>query len=107
VFYRNGDLLLYDGNIENDVAVLRFLTDIDNILLSNKIEEVDKALLEHLVQESPHIFAFLYSATSKRSKKIIKKLEGINDNLENDNTVLVKCSDDDAADDYGIGYVPR
>ena len=40
--------------------------------------------------------------------KTLKKLEQINDrNLEKDNILLLKCSEENVAELYVIGYVPR
>ncbi len=40
-FYRNGDLLPFAGNVESETSVMKFLTDLDNILLTGAIEKVD------------------------------------------------------------------
>ena len=82
-------------SIEFDLrmAVLKFATDLENLLLPGKIEEVSVPLLEHILAERDHLFAFLYDEDDGRATKIIKKLEGINDNLEKDkgrNSVEIK-----------------
>ena len=43
--FRNGELLQFDGSIENRMAVLKFATDLENLLLPGKIEEVSVPLL--------------------------------------------------------------
>ena len=105
--YRNGDLLMYDGDIENEMGILKFLSDLDNLLMPGKIEEVGVPLLEHIIKEREDVFAFLYDETDGRAQKILRELDGIDDNLENDNILLVKCSDKGVAEEYGIGYLPR
>jgi hypothetical protein len=105
--FRNGDLIQFEGNIEHRLSVLKFVTDMDNLLLPDRIEKVSISLLDHIIKEKPHMFAFLYEEDDGRAQKIIKRLEGINDNLENDKVLLVKCSDDNVEDEYGIGFVPR
>ena len=89
------------------MAVLKFATDLENLLLPGKIEEVSVPLLEHILLERDHLFAFLYNEDDGRAAKIIKRLEGINDNLEKDKILLVKCSDENVEEEYGIGFVPR
>jgi len=110
-FYRNGDLLHYDGNVKSETAVVKFLTDLENILLDSKIESVGLSMLNHISEskgdQGGSIFAFLYDAEDGRAQKVLRKLEGINDNLENDRTLLVKCSAAGAEKEYGIGYLPR
>ena len=64
--------------------MLKFATDLENLLLPGKIEEVSVPLLEHILAERDHLFAFLYDEDDGRAAKIVKRLEGINDNLEKD-----------------------
>ena len=42
-----------------------------------------------------------------RSKKTLQILEGVDDVLEGDDINLLKCSDDDVDETYGIGFLPR
>jgi hypothetical protein len=106
-FYRNGDLLLFDGNTESEAAVMKFLTGLDSVFLDGAIEEVGLSMLDHLARESRDVFVFLYDREDGRALKVLRKLEGINDNLENDATVLLKCSEEGVEDEFGMGYLPR
>lgn len=105
--FRNGDLVTYDGKVDNSMAVLRWLTDLDNLKIEGKIEEVGIPLLEMMIEKEKDVFAFLYEEGDRRASKIINELEGIDDNLENDKVILVKCSDEGVDDNFGIGYLPR
>ncbi len=105
--YRNGDLLLFDGPLDSEFTAFRFLTNLDNLLLDGQIEEVGVKMLQHLVSETKKLFVFLYHFDDGRAHKIIRKLDGINDNLENDKTLLVKCSQEGVEDFFGVGYLPR
>lgn len=107
VFYRNGQKILFEGNVEYEMAVLKFLTDLNHILLPDQIEEVGLALMEHMTEEREHVFVFLYTKGDGRAMKILKKLTAINDNLENDGVLLIKSSEDGIAEEYGLGYTPR
>ena len=108
------------------MAAVKFLSDADNLLLDDAIEEVDLVMLKHLAKEKEDaggMFVFLYDKDDGRATKIVRKLEGeikrgngarlnlistgINDNLENDKVLLVKCSQEGAEDDFGVGYLPR
>ncbi len=106
-FYRNGDLTMFDGNVDSEVSVIKFLTSLDSVLRDGAIEEVDVRMLEHVAGESDNVFVFMYDDDDGRAHKIIRKLEGINDNLENDDVVLLKCSQEGVDDEYGVGYLPR
>ena len=50
------------------MAVLKFATDLDNLLLPGKIEEVSVPLLEHILLERDHLFAFLYDEEDGRDQ---------------------------------------
>ena len=80
-YFRNGDRLMYEGSIENEMAVLRFATDLHNIRIPGKIVEVGVSLLEFFMEERKDVFAFLYEEDDGRAKKILQRLEAIDDNL--------------------------
>ena len=40
---RNGGLLIYDGKLDNAMSLLKWLTDIENLKIDGRIEEVKKA----------------------------------------------------------------
>jgi len=105
--FRNTELALYDGKIDNAMALLKWMTDLDNLKVEGKIEEVGIPLLELIIEKEKDVFALLYEEGDRRAQKIINELEGIDDNLENDKIILVKCSDTGADDYFGIGYLPR
>ena len=81
---RFGDFPKMSIKLHFRMAVLKFATDLDNLLLPGKIEEVSVPLLEHILAERDHLFALLYDEDDGRAAKIVKRLEGINDNLEKD-----------------------
>ena len=80
-YFRNGDRLMYEGSIENEMAVLRFATDLHNIRIPGKIAEVGVSLLEFFMDERKDVFAFMYEEDDGRAKKILQRLEAIDDNL--------------------------
>lgn len=80
-YFRNGDRLMYEGSIENEMAVLRFATDLHNIRIPGRIVEVGVSLLEFFMDERKDVFAFLYEEDDGRAKKILQRLEAIDDNL--------------------------
>ena len=105
--FRNSDLMIYDGKVDNSMAVLKWLTDLDNLKIEGRIEEVGIPLLEMIIEKQKDVFVLLYEEGDRRAAKIIKELENIDDNLENDKIILVKCSDEGVDDHFGIGYLPR
>ena len=105
--FRNGDINIYDGKIDNPMSLLKWLTDLDNLRIEGKIEEVGITMLEMIIEKQDDVFALLYEEKDRRAMKIINELEGIDDNLENDKITIVKCSDPGVDDHFGIGYLPR
>ena len=105
--FRNGGLVQYDGKLDQPMSLLKWLTDLDNLLIEGRIEEVGIQLLEMIIEKEEDVFALLYEEGDRRAVKIINELEGIDDNLENDKITLVKCSDEGVDDHFGLGYLPR
>ena len=105
--FRNGGLVIYDGKLDNPMGLLKWLTDLDNLRIEGRIEEVGIPLLEMMIEKEDDIFALIYEEGDRRAVKIINEMEGIDDNLENDKITLVKCSDPGVDDHFGLGYLPR
>ena len=63
-------------------------------LFTGKIEEIGISMLEFLMKERRDVFALLYEEGDGRAKKIIQRLESIDNELDKDDIILVKCSDE-------------
>ena len=105
--FRNGGINVYDGKLNNPMSILKWLTDLDNLRIEGRIEEVGVTMLEMIIDKEEDVFVLLYEESDRRASKIINELEGIDDNLENDKITMVKCSDPGVDDHFGIGYLPR
>ena len=64
-------------------------------------------MLEFLMKEKRDIFTLLYEEGDGRAKKILGRLETIDEELDKDGIILVKCSDENVEETYGLGYLPR
>lgn len=58
VYFRNGNPLLFEGDMQNEQSVLEWLIDDDNRELADEIEEVNDRMLERLLDESPLLVVF-------------------------------------------------
>lgn len=58
VYFRNGNPLIFEGDLQNEQSVLEWLIDDDNRELADEIEEVNERMLERLMQESPLMCVF-------------------------------------------------
>lgn len=58
VYFRNGNPLLFEGDLQNDQSVLEWLVDDDNRELADEIETVNERMLSRLLNESPYVAVF-------------------------------------------------
>ena len=58
VYFRNGNPLIFEGDLQNEQSVLEWLIDDDNRELADEIEEVNERMLERLMQESALLCVF-------------------------------------------------
>ena len=58
VYFRNGNPLIFEGDLQNEQSVLEWLIDDDNRELADEIEEVNDRMLERLMEESPLLCVF-------------------------------------------------
>lgn len=56
--FRNGNPLLFEGDMQNEKSVLEWLIDDDNRELADEIEEVNERMLERLMSESSLLVVF-------------------------------------------------
>lgn len=58
VYFRNGNPLLFEGDLQNEMSVLEWLIDDDNRELADEIESVNERMLARLLTESPFLAVF-------------------------------------------------
>lgn len=58
VYFRNGNPLLFEGDLQNELSVLDWLIDDDNRELADEIESVNERMLSRLLSESPFLAVF-------------------------------------------------
>lgn len=58
VYFRNGNPLIFEGDLQNEQSVLEWLIDDDNRELADEIEEVNERMLERLMQDSSLLCVF-------------------------------------------------
>lgn len=56
--HRNGNPLLYEGDLQNEESVLEWLIDDENRELADEIEEVNDRMLDRLMDESHLLVVF-------------------------------------------------
>jgi len=106
VYFRNGNPLLYDGDLKNEDSVLEWLTDDENRELADEIEAVNSRMLERLLDESPFLAVFFYENDCHECNVILAELENIDDEADKYGIDFVKINDHEAALKYGITHPP-
>ncbi|XP_050520810.1 uncharacterized protein LOC126894105 isoform X3 [Daktulosphaira vitifoliae] len=106
VYFRNGNPLLFEGDLQNEESVLEWLIDDDNRELADEIEEVNSRMLERLLDESLLLAVFFYNEDCEDCEDILEELEIIDGEADLFGIDMIKISDPDAASKYNIMSLP-
>lgn len=94
MYFRNGNPLLFDGDLRNEDEVLEWLIDDDNRELQDEIEHVNAKMLDKLVKKSPFLVVFFFEGDcdddDDNCAQILEKLEELDDELDHFGIDLVK-----------------
>lgn len=126
VYFRNGNPLLFEGDLQNEQSVLEWLIDDDNRELADEIEEVNDRMLERLLAESSLMVVFfcgfllivfffmflkLFECISddedcQECEEILEELEEIDGEADLFGIDFVKIASVEAAKQYEIVNIP-
>ncbi|XP_072757535.1 uncharacterized protein Hlk isoform X2 [Anoplolepis gracilipes] len=106
VYFRNGNPLIFEGDLQNEESVLEWLIDDDNRELADEIESVNERMLERLLDESNFLAVFFYDEDCPECGEIMEALEKIDGEADLFGIDFVKISSEDAAEKYSILNVP-
>nr|XP_027235335.1 uncharacterized protein LOC113826642 [Penaeus vannamei] len=106
IYFRNGNPLIFDGDMQNEVSVLEWLTDDENRELDGEIEAVNVRMLKRLMDESPFIAAYFYEDDCADCEQVLQELENIDDEVDMFGIDFVKINDPDAAQRFNILHTP-
>ncbi|XP_044743397.1 uncharacterized protein LOC123305679 isoform X2 [Chrysoperla carnea] len=106
VYFRNGNPLLFEGDLQNEESVLEWLIDDDNRELADEIEAVNERMLERLMEESPFLAVFFYDEDCPECAEILESLEQVDGEADLFGIDFVKISSPEAAEKYGISNLP-
>ena len=91
--FRNGEYVPYEGELEDELGVLEWITDKETLLIKDKIEKVNSDLLDQFISTETDILVFIYRENNLNDEDVIDQLEHIDDELEEKEVELIKCSD--------------
>jgi len=104
-FFRGRDIMIYDGDLKDEEAVLDFLTDEDNMAIPDKIEDVDADLLISIVESDPFVTVIFYDE-SKASSKALEHVEEIDEETDVFQIRFLRINDKELAEDYSLPKLP-
>ncbi|XP_045765517.1 uncharacterized protein LOC123867504 isoform X7 [Maniola jurtina] len=107
VYFRNGNPLLFEGDLQNEESILEWLIDDDNRELADEIESVNERMLERLLYESHLLAVFFYDEEDcPECQDILESLEQIDGEVDQFGIDFVKISSPEAAAAHNIVNIP-
>nr|XP_012139952.1 PREDICTED: uncharacterized protein LOC100881857 isoform X2 [Megachile rotundata] len=106
VYFRKKTPLIYDGDLTQEDKILQWLTSQDVFEIKNEIEEVNKKMLDKLLDENEFLAVFFYEHDSKESEEVNEKLENIDGETDNLDITFVKMADPRYARKWGVTKLP-
>uniref|UniRef100_T1J1H2 Thioredoxin domain-containing protein n=1 Tax=Strigamia maritima TaxID=126957 RepID=T1J1H2_STRMM len=106
VLFRNGEPVLYKGDLKDEEKVLAWLTHEETLEIPDQIEEVNAKMLDKILDNSDHVAVFFYNENCKKCDKMLVELEHIDDEADEYDIDFVKISDPGIAKEYGLKSLP-
>ncbi|XP_059615096.1 uncharacterized protein LOC132260781 isoform X3 [Phlebotomus argentipes] len=106
-YFRDKLPIIFDGDIMDSEAVLDFLTSLEAMDLPDRIEEVNAKILEKIVEDTDYIAVLFYKTECRKCAKALQELENIDDEADQLGIGFVKIHDEDLADEYNLGALPK
>ena len=104
--FKNGEFVLYEGDLNEEIDILEWMTEKDTLLVADEIESMSEEMLDHFIEAETHLVAILFREGNLQDEAILDRLERIDDDLNEKEIMLVKCSDKGIEKSYGLGVVP-
>jgi len=105
-YFRFHDPISYEGDLMDEEEVLEFLTSLEAMDLPDQIEEVNAKILDKVIQETDFVSVLFYLPQCKKSEKILKELENIDDEADQLGIAFVKIIDQQLAEEYSLPNLP-
>lgn len=105
VYFRKQVPMLYDGDLHQVDKVLQWLTSQDVFEIKNEIEEVNRKMLDKLLEENEFLAVYFYEKSTE-SRAVLDKLENIDSETDNLDITFVKMQDPRYARKWGVTKLP-
>ena len=104
--FRNGHFKQYDGDLNDEKAILDWMSDEETLKIIGIIDEVNLPMLENILKDEDHAFVFFYEEHDTEAFTVLDELESIDEKLDKQDLTMVKISDRGANDAFGIREMP-
>ncbi|UYV76046.1 hypothetical protein LAZ67_13002327 [Cordylochernes scorpioides] len=106
VMFRHGEPMLYHGDLMNEDKILAWATSDEVLDQPGKIDEVQKKLLEKMLNLTDFLVVYFYSPRCSECERALRSLERVDDQLDNTDLNMVKVSDPKVINQYNIRVFP-
>ncbi|GAU98024.1 hypothetical protein RvY_09228 [Ramazzottius varieornatus] len=106
VYFRKQHPIVYDGDIEDEEAVLKWLTSDETMHIDGEIEEVTRKMLEKILDDKDYVAVFFYEKGDEKCEEVLSELENIDEEAHDLKISFVKISDTRLAKKYGVKELP-
>lgn len=106
VLFRNGEPIVYRGNLKDGKAIMDWLTDDETLDDPDEIEEVNERMLDKILDRSVYVAVLFSKDKCSECEKVLQKLESIDHLAEEAGIDFVRVKDLRLAKEYNIVSFP-
>ncbi|KAL7646704.1 UNVERIFIED_CONTAM: hypothetical protein RMT77_001957 [Armadillidium vulgare] len=106
VYFRKTIPLVYDGDLLDEEKVFTWLTSQDVFEIKDEIEEVNRKMLEKLLDENDFVAVYFYDNNCPKCDEVLERLEKIDSDTDDLDITFVKIRDPRYAKKYGMAKLP-
>jgi len=106
VYFRKQNPVTYEGDLTDEEAILNWLTSQEVFSIGDEIEEVNRKMLEKLLEENDFVAVYFYADECKTCPDVLKGLEKIDTETDNLDITFIKINDPRYARKYGVTKLP-
>jgi len=104
--FKNEEFVKFDGDLTQEIGVLRWLTSEETLNIPDRIEEVNEIMLSKRIKSEDSMFVFFYEDDDIFAKRLLLFMEKVDNVLDKKNIAFVKISDDGIDKDYSLECLP-
>ncbi|XP_015123267.1 uncharacterized protein LOC107045483 isoform X2 [Diachasma alloeum] len=105
-YFRKGKYINYDGDIDDEEEILDWLTNPENMELTDHIERINRKMFDKIRQTNDYVAVFLYSKECKQCSRVLSEIEHIDDEADHAGINFVKIDDKQLAKEFGVFALP-